>query len=86
MNTYYIRSHILEVSILLFIGLYVLLHVFQPGVLYDYSGALRQFGINQSNKTIFPAWLFAIVLSILSYLGILFYTAYPRIINKFINI
>ena len=84
MNTYYIRSHILEISILLFIGLYVTLHVFQPGLLYDSSGALRQFGINQSNKTILPAWLFAIVLAIFSYLGILFYTAYPRLINKYI--
>jgi len=84
MNTYYIRNHILEISILLFIGLYVALHVLQPGVLYDHSGALRQFGINQSHKTVFPAWLFAIILAIFSYLSILFYTAYPRIVNKYI--
>lgn len=83
MDLRYIRSNTLEVSILCFLFLYISVHVIQPGVIYDHNGCLRQFGINQSKKTIFPAWLVALILAIISYLGILFLLAYTRIMNKY---
>lgn len=83
MYYYNIRNYILETSILCFLALYILVHVIQPGMLYDHNGLLREFGVNQKNKTIFPAWLIAIVLAIISYLGVLFYNAYPRIMNRY---
>lgn len=83
MNLHYIRSNTLEVSILCFLLLYISIHVIQPGMIYDHHGCLRQFGINQTQKTILPAWLVAIIVAILSYLGILFVLAYTRIMNKY---
>ena len=52
----------------------------KPGFLYNRDGSLREFGIGYTNKTIVPLWLFSIILGILSYVFVLYYLVYPRLI------
>ena len=50
------------------------------GFLYNNDGSLREFGVGYKNKTILPLWLFSIVLGILTYVLVLYYLTYPKII------
>ena len=79
LNRYIIRKHIVSFTILLFVAIFGLVIYIQPSIFYKRDGTLRDFGINQSNKTVIPIWLFVICISIICYLAIMFYLIYPRI-------
>ena len=79
MNRSFIQKNIVYVSVVLFLIIYLCLHAYQPGIMYTFRGELRQFGINQQSKTIFPAWLISIVLAILCYLAVRYYVILPYI-------
>ena len=49
--------------------------------MYNEDGSLRQFGLGYKNKTIITGWLLSIILAILSYLFVLYYLDYPKLIN-----
>lgn len=68
-----IRSNKLGISIFVFLILILIVHKVKPGIIYEPSGAFREFGVGYKNKTVIPIWLLSIVLAIFSYLGILFY-------------
>jgi hypothetical protein len=72
-NKLYIRGHITTFSVILFIILFGLIVMMKPRFLYNKDGSIREFGIGYKNKTIFPIWIFSIILGILSYLFIMFY-------------
>ena len=74
------RNNIPLVSILLFIIIFALVQVFKPAFLYKDDGSIREFGVGYKNKTILPIWLLSIILGIMSYLFVLYYLAYPKII------
>lgn len=82
LNRYIIRKHIVSFTILLFVAIFTLVVYLQPSIFYKRDGTLREFGINQSNKTVIPIWLFVICISIVSYLSIMFYLIYPRIKHR----
>ena len=44
-----------------------------PSYLFLQDGSFRHFGIGYRNKTIFPIWLLAIILGLLSYLYVLYF-------------
>lgn len=46
----------------------------KPSFLYNTDGSIREFGIGYKNKTILPIWLLSIILGILCYVIILFYS------------
>ncbi len=52
----------------------------KPDFLYKKDGSVREFGVGYKNKTIMPVWLFSIILGILSYIAVLYYLTYPKII------
>jgi len=79
LNRTFIKKHLVSFATLLFVGSYILVIKSNPGFLYNHDGSLRTFGIGYKNKTIIPAWMVAITLAILSYMGILYYLVYPRI-------
>jgi hypothetical protein len=79
MNRKYIRDNVTLFAIILFLILFGSLQMIKPAFLYNKDGSIRQFGIGYKNKTIFPIWLLSIVLGILSYLAVMYYIAYPRI-------
>lgn len=70
-----IQQNVPMFSILLFITFYIVILSFKPAFLYNSDGSLRQFGIGFSKKTVFPVWLLAIGLSIMSYFLIFYYTS-----------
>jgi len=73
-----IEKNSIFTAIILYLILFGLIQLLKPAFLYDNDGSLRDFGIGYRNKTILPIWLLAIILGILCYIIVLFYTT-----NKF---
>ena len=72
MNRQFVQSNITLISIILFITIFAFTQYVKPSVFYTPNGGMRQFGIGYRNKTIMPMWLFAIVLGIVCYVGVLY--------------
>jgi hypothetical protein len=68
-----IRENILFVTILLYIIIFSVVFYIKPGCFFQSDNSIREFGIGYKNKTIFPIWLFSIILGIFSYLIVLYY-------------
>ena len=79
MNRNTIRRNITLLSILLYLGLFVLIVSFRPTFLYNEDGSLREFGIGFRNKTVIPGWVLSIALAIMSYFSVLYYLVSPRL-------
>jgi hypothetical protein len=76
----FIRNNIPLASIFIFIIIFGLIQFIKPDFLYKKDGSIREFGVGYKNKTIMPVWLFSIILGILSYVAVLYYLTYPKII------
>tara|TARA_B100000902_G_scaffold133170_1_gene131701 strand:- start:271 stop:519 length:249 start_codon:yes stop_codon:yes gene_type:complete len=74
-----IKKNITSVSIILFVTIFSLIQYFQPSIIYNSDGSLRQFGIGTKKKTVLPIWLFSLILAIFSYLFVLYYLSFPKI-------
>lgn len=70
MNKVFIRQYRISVSVFLFLAIFSIIHYVKPALIYTKEGAFREFGVGYRNKTVLPIWVFAIVLSILSYLAV----------------
>lgn len=79
MNTRFVRENATLFAILLYIVIFALVQYTQPSFFYNIDGSIREFGIGYKNKTIFPIWLFSIVLGIFCYLGVLYYTVHNKL-------
>jgi amino acid transporter len=69
----FLMNNIISLSIILFLAVYFFINYLKPSFLYLDNGSLRDFGLNQKNKTIIPVWLIAFILGIFSYLVTLYY-------------
>ncbi len=76
----FFNKNITLVSIIFFIIMFILLIVIKPEIVFTKNGKPRDFGLGYKNKTILPIWLFVIILSIFSYLAVLFYIQFNKII------
>lgn len=74
------RNNITLVSIIIFLSIFTIVQMLKPNFLYNNDGSLREFGVGYKNKTILPLWLFAILLGILTYVGVLYYLTQPRLV------
>lgn len=74
-----IKKNITSVSIILFVTIFSLIQYFQPSIIYNSDGSLRQFGIGTKKKTVLPIWLLSLILAIFSYLFVLYYLSFPKI-------
>jgi cytochrome b subunit of formate dehydrogenase len=63
-------------AISLFLILFTGFHFIKPDFAYGKDGEFRQFGVGYRNKTVIPIWLISIIVSILSYLIVLYYLQY----------
>ena len=68
----YIRKNITSTSIILFIIIFAIVQYMEPAFLYEKDGALRQFGLGSSKKTIIPIWFLTLIIAMLSYLFVLY--------------
>jgi len=75
----FVRKNTVLVSILFFLTIFMFIYTIKPAFFFNNDGSIREFGIGYKNKTIFPIWLFSVILGILSYIIVLFYLCYPRI-------
>ncbi len=75
----FIRDNVTLVSIILFIGIFSMIQLSKPAFLYNTDGSIREFGVGYKNKTILPIWLLSIVLGIICYLFVVYYTVHPRL-------
>ena len=67
-----LRRHVLNVSIILFIVLFTIIHNLKPDLVYNKDGSFREFGVGYREKTILSAWVVSIVLAIFCYIFISF--------------
>ena len=75
----FIRNNITLVSVIIFMIVFGLVQMTKPAFLYKNDGSIREFGVGYKNKTIMPVWLFSIILGILSYLFVLYYLTFPKL-------
>ena len=75
----FIRKKITSASIVLFIIVFGIVQYLQPAFLYEKDGALRQFGLGSSKKTIIPIWFLTLILAMMCYLFVLYYIAAPKL-------
>ena len=66
------RNNTTLVAIIMFLFVFIMVHMLQPSFLYNRDGTLRTFGVGYRNKTILPLWLFSVILGILCYLFVLY--------------
>ena len=69
----FIKKNSISTAIMIFLVIYIIFACLKPHFLYAKDGSLRTFGLGKSNSTIFPIWLFVIILAIISYLLVLHY-------------
>jgi len=69
----FIQNNIVLTSILIFLSIFLFIYYIKPIYLFNNDGSLKEFGIGYKNKTVFPLWVFSIVIGIFSYLFVLFY-------------
>lgn len=73
LNKSFIRVNKLNISIVLFVSLFSIIHIAKPSLLYTKEGGFRQFGVGYKQKTVVPIWIVAIMLAILCYVGVSWY-------------
>ena len=66
------RDTLSIVSIFIFIILFGIINAFKPSIIYNKDLSFRRFGIGYKNKTVVPIWLFAVMLAILVYVGVIY--------------
>jgi len=72
----FIGKNKLNVSLLIFLVLFFMIHYLKTSIVYDENGEFRPFGVGYRHKTVIPIWLVAIITVIFSYLFVLSYLAY----------
>ena len=70
-----VRKHVVSISILIYISIYIMIMYLKPGFLFQKNGSLREFGIGYRNKTIIPVWFIAIFIATLSYFSVMYYVS-----------
>ena len=77
MNRAFVQANRPASAIAVFLIVFGLIMWMRPAFLYNKDGSLRQFGVGSSRKTVIPAWLVALIVAILAYLGVMYYVAHP---------
>ena len=70
----FIKNNMNVSAILVFMILFTLIILCKPGFIYNKDGSFRQFGLAYKNKTVIPIWLVSLLLGIISYLIVMFYS------------
>jgi hypothetical protein len=73
MASRFVERNQVSVAVFLFVVVFFILHLTKPQLVYLPDGSFRHFGVGYKNKTIFPIWVFAILLGIAIYLAVRYY-------------
>jgi hypothetical protein len=74
----WVRNNKVSVAILIFVILFGVINVIKPAFMYNDDGSIKEFGVGFRKKTIIPVWLISIMLAIISYFSVMYYTAVRR--------
>jgi len=69
----FIGKNRLNLSLVIFLLIFSLIHHLKPSIVYNENGEFRPFGIGYRHKTVVPIWLVAIITAIFSYLFVMYY-------------
>ena len=72
MNKLFLRKNSVSATIILFLLCFLFFVNIKPSFLFNKLGGLRNFGLGKNNSTILPIWLLVIIISIISYVFVLF--------------
>jgi hypothetical protein len=72
----FIGRNKLNISLLVFVIMFSLIHHVQPSLVYNEEGEFRPFGIGYRHKTVIPIWLVAIITALFSYMFVMSYLVY----------
>ena len=70
----FVKKHVVSLSILLFVSAFLVVQHIAPSFLYKKNGHIRRFGIGYKEKTVLPIWLIALIMAILSYIAIRYFS------------
>ena len=76
----FVRNNIPLVSIIIFLIIFIIVILTKPALIFDKNGKPREFGLGYRNKTICPIWLIIIIIGIFSYLAVLYYINFRKIL------
>jgi hypothetical protein len=76
----FVIKNINLVSIILFLIFFLVVMLTKPPFIFDKNGKPREFGIGYRNKTVIPLWLTVIILAIFSYLIIVYYINFDKLV------
>lgn len=68
----FVRMNAPLCAIIVFLAIYGLVVKFKPKMIFYEDGTIKDFGLGYKNKTIIPIWLVAVVLAIMSYMGVMY--------------
>lgn len=71
-NTRFIRTNKMNISILIFLMLMTIIHVTKPKLMYNDDGGFRPFGVGYRHKTVIPIWIISMIIAILTYTAVLY--------------
>jgi hypothetical protein len=74
----WVRNNKVSVAILIFVILFGVINMIKPAFMYNDDGSIKEFGVGFRKKTIIPVWLISIMLAIISYFSVMYYTAVRR--------
>jgi len=72
----FVRIHKINFAIIIFVAILSGIHIYKPTLMYNTEGGFRPFGIGYKHKTVIPIWIASIVIAILSYLAVLYYSTF----------
>jgi quinol-cytochrome oxidoreductase complex cytochrome b subunit len=71
----WLRHNKIAVAIVIYILLFALINFLKPAFMYNTDGSLKEFGVGFRKKTIIPVWLISIILAILAYFSVVYYSS-----------
>jgi hypothetical protein len=72
----WIRHNKISIAILIYIILFALINFLKPAFMYNPDGSLKDFGVGYRKKTIIPVWLISIILAIIAYFSVVYYSSF----------
>ncbi len=74
----WVRHNKISVAMIIYVCLFIMVNVMKPAFMYNPDGTLKEFGLGFRRKTVIPLWLISIVLAIVTYFSVLYYSSLMR--------
>ena len=75
----FVKNNIPLVSIIILSVIFIFIILTKPDLMFNKHGKPREFGLGYKQKTICPIWLAIILAGIFSYLAVLYFANYKRL-------